>query len=307
MTRILAMTGATGFVGSTTLDLAVAAGWHVRALTRRPQAARDGVTWVAGALDKRDALAELVQGADAVLHIAGVVNAPNAAGFQAGNVDATAHMLAAAKDAGVRRFIHISSLSAREPKLSQYGGSKADSEALVMASDRDWTIVRPPAVFGPRDTEMLDLFRMAQRGLQMLPPAGRMSAIYVPDLARLLLALADDASGQSFGATYEPDDGRDLGWSHREFGDAIAQAVGRKPLLRIASSRFILNLTARLDMAFRKDKAKLTRDRAAYIAHPDWVVSANARPPRSLWHAEVDTADALAQTVAWYRAHQWMG
>lgn len=300
------MTGATGFVGSTTLDQAVAAGWHVRALTRRPQAERDGVTWIAGALDNQAALAQLVDGADVALHIAGVVNAPDLAGFRAGNVEATAHMLAAAKGAGVRRFIHISSLSARAPELSQYGGSKAESEALVKASDRDWTIVRPPAVFGPRDTEMLDLFRMAQRGLQMLPPAGRMSAIYVADLARLLLALADDASGQSFGATYEPDDGRDLGWSHREFGDAICAAVGRKPLLRLASSKSMLHWTARLDMFFRKGKAKLTRDRAAYIAHPDWVVSANARPPVHLWQAQLPTKDALAQTVAWYRAQNWM-
>ncbi len=306
MTAILALTGATGFVGSCVLDQAVQAGWHVRALTRRPQAARDGVTWVSGALDNPASLAQLVDGADTVLHIAGVVSAPDLAGFRAGNIDAVHNMLTATQNAHIRRFIHISSLSAREPALSQYGWSKAQSEDLVKASGLDWTIIRPPAVFGPRDTEMLDLFRMAQRGLQLLPPPGRMSAIYVADLARLLLCLADDKNGASYGAVYEPDDGRDGGWTHREFGDAIADAVGRKVRLRLTSNPFLLHGVARLDMAFRRSKAKLTRDRAAYIAHPDWVVSQNARPPQNLWQAATPSVDALAQTAAWYRAEKWM-
>lgn len=308
MTAVLAITGATGFVGGCVLDQAVQAGWHVRALTRRPQPAREHVTWVSGALDNPASLAQLVDGADAVLHIAGVVSAPDLAGFQAGNIDAVRHMLTATQNAHIRRFIHISSLSAREPALSQYGWSKAQSEDLVKASGLDWTIIRPPAVFGPRDTEMLDLFRMAQRGFQLLPPAGRMSAIYVRDLAQLLLAVAkDDAhDGPSIGAVFEPDDGRDGGWTHREFADAIANAVGRKPLLRLTSNPILLHSVARLDMLFRRSKAKLTRDRAAYIAHPDWVVSANARPPQHFWHAQYPTPAALAETVAWYRAEKWM-
>ena len=83
----LALTGATGFVGARLLDLALAEGHEVRALTRRPQPPRDGVTWVEGALDDPAALAALVEGADAVIHVAGVINAPDAAGFEAGNVD----------------------------------------------------------------------------------------------------------------------------------------------------------------------------------------------------------------------------
>lgn len=303
---VLALTGATGFVGSAALDQALAAGWHVRALTRRPQAARDGVTWVSGALDDPASLAQLVDGANAVLHIAGVVSAPDLAGFRAGNIDAVQNMLLVSQQAHIRRFIHISSLSAREPALSQYGWSKARSEDLVKASPLDWTIIRPPAVFGPRDTEMLDLFRMAQRGLQFLPPPGRMSGIFVTDLARLLVRLADDSYGLSFGAVYEPDDGRRHGWTHREFADAIADAVGKKIWLRLTSNAFLLNNVARLDMMFRGKKAKLTRDRAAYIAHPDWVVSHHARPPASLWQAQYLTPDALAETAEWYRAEKWL-
>ena len=104
---ILAITGATGFVGGALVDQALAAGHDVRALTRRPQPPREGVTWVGGALDRPDALVALCTGADAVIHVAGVVNAPDRAGFAAGNVDGTRAAIAAAQAAGVRRFIHV--------------------------------------------------------------------------------------------------------------------------------------------------------------------------------------------------------
>ena len=95
-----------------------------------------------------------------------------------------------------------------------------------MESALDWTIIRPPAVFGPGDTDMLDLFRMVGRGIALLPPPGRMSAIYVDELARLLLAVTAD-KGETLGRIYEPDDGQDGGWTHREFARAIGRAVGR--------------------------------------------------------------------------------
>jgi len=116
---VLAMTGATGFVGRATLEAALAAGWHVRALTRRPQDDREGVTWIAGALDRPDSLAEMAKGSDALLHIAGVVNVPDRAAFEAGNATATGHVVDAARGAGVTRFVHVSSLAAREPGLSE--------------------------------------------------------------------------------------------------------------------------------------------------------------------------------------------
>src|SRR5215213_6105802 len=117
----LAITGATGFVGGHLLDLALAKGHEIRALARRAQPEREGVTWIDGSLDQPDTLERLVEGADAVIHIAGVINARDAAAFEAGNVTGTAAMLAAAEKAGARRFVHVSSLAAREPRLSQYG------------------------------------------------------------------------------------------------------------------------------------------------------------------------------------------
>ena len=156
----LAITGGTGFVGSHLIDVALDADHEVKALTRREQRERDGVDWVLGDLGSRDALEWLVDGADAVVHVAGTISAPTAAGFDKGNVEGTLAMLAAATAGGVQRFVHVSSLAAREPKLSLYGASKAKAEELVHSSGLDWAIVRPPAVYGPGDKETLELFRI---------------------------------------------------------------------------------------------------------------------------------------------------
>lgn len=297
---VLAITGATGFVGRRTLALALEAGHSVRALTRRPQPPQAGVTWVAGVLDTPEALAELVRGADAVIHIAGVVNAPTPEGFTRGNIDGTRAVLAAAEAAGVGRFVHVSSLAAREPGLSQYGRSKAGAEDAVRASSLAWTMVRPPAVYGPGDLEMLELFRAARFGVLPMPPAGRLSLIHVDDLARLLLALARQDTGR---AIYEPDDGTPGAWTHTGFARAIGTAVGRR-VLPLSLPAGVLRLGARLDRLARGDKAKLTPDRAAYMAHPDWTSSPDAQPPEALWRPRIATADGLAATAAWYRANR---
>lgn len=297
---ILAVTGGTGFVGRRTIAIAVAAGHEVRALTRRPQPATPGVAWTQGALDTPAALARLVEGADAVLHIAGVVNAPDRAGFARGNVDGTRALIETAQAAGVDRFVHVSSLAAREPALSDYGWSKAESETLLAGASLDWTIVRPPAVYGPGDLEMLDTFRLAKAGVALTPPAGRMSVIHVDDLGALLVALAPP--GVLPGAIVEPDDGRDGGWRHADFfGGAVGLSVGRRPVA-IALPRPLLRLGARIDRLWRGDAAKLTADRVRYISHPDWTVDPARRPPPALWVPRIDTEDGLAQTAAWYRA-----
>jgi nucleoside-diphosphate-sugar epimerase len=300
---ILAVTGGTGFVGRRLIDLAVERGHQVRALTRRPQVPRDGVEWIEGSLEDRDALEQLVTESDAIVHVAGVINAPDAAGFEAGNVTGTLAMLAAATAAGTRRFVHVSSLAAREPKLSQYGASKARSEELVRGSGLDWVVVRPPAVYGPGDKETLELFRMARSGLILLPPRGRLSLIHVDDLARLLLALA--GSDDPNKVVLEPDDGRDGGWTHREFASALGRAVGRRAV-SLATPRPLLRLGAAVDRLVRRDKAKLTPDRAAYFCHPDWVVSSSSAPAKDIWRPEIATEHGLAQTAQWYRSEGWL-
>jgi uncharacterized protein YbjT (DUF2867 family) len=300
----LAITGGTGFVGATLVRHAVMRGHVVRALTRRPQASHGRIRWIDGALDQPDSLARLVEGADAVIHVAGAINAPSRDAFAEANVAGTLNMVEAARAAGVRRFIHVSSLAARAPDLSDYGWSKARSEQVVGASGLDWTVVRPPAIYGPGDRETLELFRWARRGLVLLPPAGRISVIEVSDLSRLLLTLvgADDSLAQ----IYEPDDGREPGWSHREFAEAIGVAVGRRRVRTLGLPRPILAAGARIDRLVRGRKAKLTPDRVGYFCHPDWVAAADRRPPAELWRPHIVTHAGLKATAIAYRASGWL-
>jgi nucleoside-diphosphate-sugar epimerase len=299
----LAVTGGTGFVGGHLIDAALAAGHEIKALTRREQHDRDGVDWVLGDLSSRDALEWLVDDADAVIHVAGTITAPNAPAFDKGNVAGTLAMLAAATAGGVRRFVHVSSLAAREPKLSLYGASKARGEELVHSSGLDWAIVRPPAVYGPGDKETLELFRMAKLGLMLMPPRGRVSVIHAADLAHLLIALAGtDAPGNIL---IEADDGKPGGWSHREFARALAGAVGTKAAV-ISSPGILLRLAARVDQLVRGEKAKLTTDRAAYFSHRNWVVEPKRAPPPELWRPEIETMQGLTDTAAWYREQGWL-
>ena len=300
----IALTGGTGFIGARLIDAALADGHHVTALTRRDQPERDGLTWVPGNLEDRPAIARLVEGADAVIHLAGVLNAPDAAGFEAGNVAGTLAMLAAGTAGAARRFVHVSSLAAREPKLSLYGASKARAEALVESSGLDWAIVRPPAVYGPGDRETLELFKMARLGVILMPPAGRMSLIHVDDLARLLLALAADPDAP-VKTLIEPDDGTPGGWTHRAFAKALGAAVGKRAAVLTAPALF-LRLAARADRLVRGDKAKLTPDRASYFAHRDWAVDPLRACPPDLWQPRIPTNQGLADTAAWYRAQGWL-
>jgi nucleoside-diphosphate-sugar epimerase len=298
----LAITGGTGFVGRQLISLALAKKHDVRALTRTPQPPMEGVEWIEGAIDPVRNLDRLVDGVEAVIHAAGAINAPDRAAFAACNVDGTAAMLAAAQAAGVTRFVHVSSLAAREPALSDYGWSKAESERRVESSGLDWTIIRPPAVYGPGDREMLELFRMAARGFVVLPPEGRLSLIEVGDLGRLLLACARQGGLRKI---YEIDDGTLRGLSHRDFARALGEAVGRR-VMTARVPKPLLQGASLLDELIRGKKAKLTRDRVRYFCHPDWVARRSMAPPTKLWKPKMDTVEGLTATARAYRAAGWL-
>jgi len=304
----IAITGATGFLGRYVLRHALASGHKIQALTRRKQPPRDGVKWYEGTLAKDDILDQLCHGADYVLHIAGVVNAPDRQGFVDGNIDATANMIAAATKARVKHFVHISSLAARIPELSTYGWSKYQGEQRVVDSGLNWSIIRPPGIYGPGDTELLDMFKLAQKGFALLPPRGRVSLIHADDMARLILAMTQTSAT---GAIWEADDGhRDgalTGWTHRAFAHAIGRAVGRDRLFCFNAPAFLLKLAAQGDRLIRGGDAKLTPDRARYLAHPDWTVDHNKTPPAHIWQPAIPLEDGLKKTVSWYRDQGWLG
>lgn len=299
---VIAVTGATGFVGRRVLALA---NRPVRALTRRPQPPQANVEWVLGDLTDSHALARLCDGASAVLHIAGVVNAADEAGFTAGNITGTANVLAAA--ASVPRFVHVSSLAAREPGLSMYGASKAEGDALVQQRAGDWIIVRPPGVYGPEDAEMRDLFSLARFGLGLAPggPGARISLIHVDDLARALLALADAGPTREI---LEIDDGSG-GYAHADHAAAIGRALGNSRIRMIPIGNGLIMAAAGIATriaGWQGELPKLSRDRARYLAHPDWVSRGGNARLAAIWQPRIGLDAGMADTVRDYRERGWL-
>lgn len=295
--RTVAVTGATGFVGTETLDQLLNAGFAVRALARRAQPDRSGVTWVAGALDDTEALDALIQGADVVLHIAGVVNAPDRAGFEVGNGTGTANVIAAMQRAAQKRLIHVSSFAARHPWLSDYCWSKHLAEEKVSASGLDWTMVRPPAVYGPGDTEFIEAMKVARYGLMPVPPTGRASLIHVTDLAAVLVGLCGEAGDGFTGDIFEVDDGAPDGLSHIELAAAFGRALRRR-VIPLPLPQPLLMLFARIDRLVRGKHAKLTKDRVRYMCYPDWVIDPAKRPPAQFWVPRIGADEGLAEVAA---------
>jgi uncharacterized protein YbjT (DUF2867 family) len=302
----IAITGATGFVGQAVLDETMHRNQPANALVRRASDHKHTrVEWVLGDLANAHALGHLVAGTKALIHIAGLTNTPDPADFDAANVAGTANVIAAAKQNGVKRFVFVSSLSARKPELSAYGASKAAAEDLVRDSGLDWTIVRPPAVYGPRDSDMFELFRTARMGVVPLPPGGATSIIHVTDLARLLLDLVDAQPALVQKKIFEPDDGREGGWSHKEMAKAIGDAVGQR-VFAPHLPRAVLQSAAALDKLFRGSNAKLTQDRVGYMCHPNWVARSDRAVPESVWMPQIGGADGFKMTAKWYADEGWL-
>jgi uncharacterized protein YbjT (DUF2867 family) len=301
----ISLTGGTGFVGQAVLEVLAARGIAVRALARTVPATGSGqVEWVQGSLADTSALSRLVAGAEAVIHIAGLTTSHDLSELDATNAAGTLALVEAAKAAGVPRFVFVSSLAAREPGLSAYGASKAKAERIVAASALDWTTVRPPAVYGPRDRDMLELFKAARLGVVPMPPPGRASMIHVQDLAELLVALIPGGEAVTH-RLFEPDDGHPGGWTHRDMARAIGWALGRRPWVPHLSRGTLMRLS-RLERAMRGPNAKLTLDRVGYMSHPDWVADPARRVPNGIWQPRIPTREGLKTTARWYRENGWL-
>jgi nucleoside-diphosphate-sugar epimerase len=301
----VALTGATGFVGARVLDHLLARGLDVAALARRPQPERPGVRWVAGDLDDRRALAALIDGVDAVVHIAGLIKARREGHFFDVNAAGTARLLDVLGDRPVR-LIHLSSLAARQPALSAYAASKAAAERLVEGSAADWTVLRPPAVYGPGDRETLAFFKAARRRRPVLPggPHHRTSLVHVSDLAdavhfalltpvlsRRVAEVHDGAlDGYAFPEVLAMIAGRD-GWHRPLFAPAAAlRSLG-------GASWFLALLTGGVPM--------LTPGKARELSFPDWVCRDRTMAEAG-WNAAIPAPRGLAETRAWYEANGYL-
>lgn len=310
---LAAITGANGFIGRQLVPEFDRRGWRVRLLLRRDPIAPE---WrqlrpeiVAGTLGDRHALANLVDGADAVIHVAGLIKAATRRRFFEVNCDGAAALAAAAREAAPgAHFVLLSSLAAREPGLSDYAASKRAGESAVTALlGTRATILRPPAVYGPGDRESLRFFQVARHRLVPVPgaPDARAALIHVRDLARLLVLLA---ASPPIGAVWAAADAHPQGYRWDEVLRAAARAVGNDSPRLLRAPGLLLHAVAKAgDLARLLGSASmLNSQKLRELRHPDWSVSAAelARVPG--WTPEFDLAAGFADAVAWYRRAGWL-
>ncbi|MGE0407685.1 MAG: NAD-dependent epimerase/dehydratase family protein [Amphiplicatus sp.] len=307
MTRTVAVTGGTGFLGAAVISALTARGDRVKALARAPgklpQA--DNVMAIAGALDDRTALARLAAGTSAIVHCAGLTHARRDDEFDEVNVKgARAAAEAAAQNGSL--FIHISSIAARRPDLSPYSASKRRSEdAIAQGSGANpWIVLRAPAMYGPGDAATLPYFRLVKLGLAPEPamrPAPRASLVYVADAANAILAAIEAPARR----VYEFGDDVPEGRSWREIGAALAAAMGKKAA-RLPAPRFILGPCAQIGAQIARVSGAapmLTPGKIAEFFHPDWVARDNLLSGATAWRPRTPLKEGFAKTVRWYQEH----
>lgn len=308
MGRLVAVTGATGFVGPHLVQALARRGWQVRLLVRRWKPVPDlkGVSaeLVLGDLADERVLAQLTAGVDAVVHAAGLIKARGAEAFMQVNRDGTALLSRHAPNA---RFLLLSSLAAREPGLSAYAASKRAAEDAVAQRSGPWLAVRAPAVYGPGDRETLAYFQTVDRGFAPRPavPGARLSLIHVTDLVEALVHALESDLGPS---VYEVDDGHAGGHTYGDMARAAGQALGRQPL-GLSVPRPVLATVATLNGLRQSLTGKpqiLTAGKVAEMFHPDWTVHDRRLAETTAFAARFDLPGGFADTVAWYRKRHWL-
>jgi nucleoside-diphosphate-sugar epimerase len=318
------VTGATGFVGGHLTAALCRQGDEVTALARSARKAEAlaplGVRVVAGDLHDRAALTRAVEGQDVIYHVAGIVAAATEADFVAANRDGTTNLVTAAEQAGHPRFVLVSSMAAAGPSpkgqprrgdeparpVTAYGRSKLAAEEVVSTSALPWCIVRPPMVYGPRDTEVYKVFRLARLGVAPVFGDGsqELSAVYGPDLAEALIAVARCANtaGRRYYACH-PEIFTSAG-----FVRTIAAVMGRRVTvvpIPPTAGRLLLRITetgARLT----RQTTILTTDKANEFFQPAWAASPTELTRDTGWCAARDLRTGLRETHEWYRSAGWL-
>jgi nucleoside-diphosphate-sugar epimerase len=321
------VTGASGFLGGHVAELAAERGHSVRALVRRTSDRRHleslkNVELFEGAVEDTDRVREAVEGVDAVIHSAGLVKARDPDEFFTVNVGGTSNLVQAARGRGLKRFVLVSSLEAcgpsadgapvpgdQESPVTAYGRSKLAAEKVVqsMAAEMPSVILRPGAIYGPRDSEILEMFKSIQRGILPLVGDGEAKGtwIYATDCADACLR-ALDADVPS-GRAYFVDDGCGPIALKDMLADA-ERALGRKALMRTALPVPLFMTVARGVEVFGRltnRPVMLTREKANMLLQ-HWVCSSEETRRDLGWTPQVPWNEGVAKAVRWYRDNRWL-
>lgn len=324
--RVL-VTGATGFVGSHLVEALAGRDAEIRAIvrstSRTSRLERLGVEIHGGGLDDPESLRRAVDGVDVVFHLAALTAARSEAEYERTNLGGTERVLeaiAAAEDRP-RRLVYLSSLAAAGPSregrpvgredpcepLTAYGRTKLAGERACLAADEviETVILRPPAVYGPRDREILRFFRLAARGIIPVPTGADrpLQMVYVTDLAEAAIAAALAPGARGVYHVAEP---RAYLWDEmaRLFGLALGRKVRivKVPAAMVTAAASISELAA----AAIGRTTVFNREKARELLAPGWLCETEALRREVGYVPKTSLAQGLVETAAWYRAEGWL-
>lgn len=330
------VTGGTGFVGSHLVEHLLASGaTDVRCLVRSDPKWLSGlpVTIIRGDLDENDALDAGLKDVGTVYHVAALTRAPAYDAFRRANVEGTRRLLERVRAADatasaiptpsrrLQRVVLVSSLaavgradvpvpdeSAPLRPVSMYGRSKMEMEALVPEfADLPITVVRPPAVYGPRETDIFTFFQTLSRGVCPIVGAGTepaLSLVHVQDLVRGMAAAA--ASPAAAGGTFFLGNGAPYSWGH--IRDAAAAALGRRVLTLRIPRALVRPVGAASEWVGRLTGAypPLNREKATEILEAATMCSSQRAMETFGYAPDTPLEDGMAATIAWYRERRWL-